>query len=53
MKMDSSEFHGPESCHVDLGRGPTIAKPVYGSKKRYRKMQEDQVEQLSALQQLH
>ncbi len=53
MKIDSSEFRVPDGCHVDLGKWPTLVKPVYKSKKRYKKMLEDHVEQLSALQQLH
>ena len=38
---------------VDLRRWPTIVKPIYESKKQYRKLLERHVEKLSSLQQLH
>jgi PPK2 family polyphosphate:nucleotide phosphotransferase len=42
-----------EGDEIDLTKWPTIVEPVYTSKKDYKKMLEDHVEQLSALQQLH
>ena len=38
---------------VKLNQWPTTVKPFYKSKKRYEKLLEEHVEQLSALQQLH
>ena len=53
MKIKSKEFRVAEGDEVDLTKWPTIVGPVYESKKDYKKMLEDHVEQLSALQQLH
>jgi PPK2 family polyphosphate:nucleotide phosphotransferase len=38
---------------VDLKRWPTAGKPLYGSAKLYRRRLGEQIEELSALQQLH
>jgi PPK2 family polyphosphate:nucleotide phosphotransferase len=38
---------------VKLEKWPTLAKPVYRSKKAYAKLLQEQVEELSALQRLH
>ncbi len=38
---------------VNLNKWPTTVKPFYKSKKRYQKLLEERVEQLSSLQQLH
>ena len=53
MKIKSKDFRVAEGDEVDLTKWPTIVDPVYKSKKDYKKMLEDHVEQLSALQQLH
>jgi PPK2 family polyphosphate:nucleotide phosphotransferase len=53
MKIDSKQFRVRPGEKVDLGKWPTIVKPVYQSKKQYRKLLEKHVERLSSLQQLH
>jgi PPK2 family polyphosphate:nucleotide phosphotransferase len=53
MKIDSRDFRVLPGKTVDLGKWPTRAKPVYHSKKQYRKLLEKHVEKLSFLQQLH
>jgi PPK2 family polyphosphate:nucleotide phosphotransferase len=53
MKIDSKDFRVRPGEKVDLGKWPTIAKPVYKSKKQYRKLLAKHVEKLSSLQQLH
>jgi len=53
MKIDSKDFRVREGDKVDLKKWPTIVKPVYKSKKHYKKLLEQGVVQLSALQQLH
>ena len=53
MKIDSSDFRVEEGAAVNLRKWPTRVKPVYDSKKNYRKLLEDHVARLSALQELH
>jgi len=53
MKIDANEFRVPAGKKVNLKKWPTLAKPVYKSKKDYRKLLQRQVEELSALQRLH
>jgi PPK2 family polyphosphate:nucleotide phosphotransferase len=53
MKIDATEFRVPAGEKVDLKKWPTLAKPVYKSKKHYHKLLQRHVEQLSALQRLH
>ncbi|MFM0339856.1 ADP-polyphosphate phosphotransferase [Paraburkholderia fungorum] len=53
MKINSQNFCALEGSQIDLKKFPTTIAPVYQSKKNYRKMLEDHVGQLSALQQLH
>jgi PPK2 family polyphosphate:nucleotide phosphotransferase len=53
MKIDAKDFHVRPGEKVDLGKWPTTVKPVYKSKKQYRKLLEKHVEKLSSLQQLH
>jgi PPK2 family polyphosphate:nucleotide phosphotransferase len=53
MKINSKDFRvGPDE-KIALSKWPTIVKPFCKSKKRYQKLLEDHVEELSALQQLH
>ncbi len=52
MKIRSEDFRVREGDKVDLQQVPTHVKPAYKSKKEYRKLLEDHVEQLSTLQQL-
>ena len=53
MKIDAKDFRVRPGEKVDLGKWPTTVKPVYKSKKQYRKLLEKHVEKLSSLQQLH
>ena len=53
MKINSKNFCALEGSHIDLEKIPTTVAPVYKSKKDYKKMLENHVAQLSALQQLH
>lgn len=53
MKINSQNFCALEGSQIDLKKFPTTIAPVYQSKRNYRKMLEDHVGQLSALQQLH
>jgi PPK2 family polyphosphate:nucleotide phosphotransferase len=53
MKINSKNLRVPEGSRVDLKKLSTTVAPVYKSKKDYKKMLEDHVAQLSAMQQLH
>ncbi len=53
MKIHSNDFRVRPGKKVDLRKWPTIVKPFYKSKKRYQKLLEKHVEELSSLQQLH
>ncbi|MBS0330616.1 MAG: polyphosphate kinase 2 family protein [Proteobacteria bacterium] len=53
MKIKSRDFQVQEGKKVDLKKWPTRVKPLYKSKEQYQKLLEDQVSELSALQQLH
>jgi PPK2 family polyphosphate:nucleotide phosphotransferase len=53
MKIHSKDFRMRPGAKVDLRKWPTIVKPFYKSKKRYQKLLEKHVEELSSLQQLH
>ena len=52
MQIDADEFRVPEGKKVNLNKWPTLVKPVCKSKKRYRKLLHQHVEELSALQRL-
>jgi hypothetical protein len=52
MKINSKDFR-VRGKKVNLKKWPTIIKPFCKSKKQYRKLLEEHVEKLSALQQLH
>ena len=52
MKIRSEDFRVREGDKVDLQKVPTHVKPAYKSRKEYKKLLEDHVEQLSSLQQL-
>lgn len=52
MKLESKNFRVEEGSKVKLKKWPTLVEPFYESKKQYRKMLDEQVEQLSELQQL-
>ena len=53
MKIHSKDFRVREGDEVNLEKWPTKVDPVYKSKKQYKKLLEEHVAQLSALQQLH
>lgn len=53
MKIHSKEFLVPAGKKVKLTEWPTKVKPFYTSKKEYQKFLQDNVEKLSALQELH
>ena len=53
MKIISKEFRVPPGEEVDLGTWPTSVKPFYKSRKRYHKLLEEHVEELSSLRRLH
>jgi PPK2 family polyphosphate:nucleotide phosphotransferase len=53
MKIHSKDFRVRPGEKVDLRKWPTIVKPFYKSKKRYQKLLEKHVVELSSLQQLH
>ena len=53
MKINSKDFRVRPGEMVKLKEWPTIVKPVCRSKKRYHKLLEEHVEQLSSLQRLH
>lgn len=52
MKIKSKTFRVKQGDNVKLKRWPTLVDPVYPSKKMYRKLLEEQVDELSALQYL-
>jgi len=53
MKIKSEDFQVQEGEKVNLKKWPTLVKPAYKSKKEYKKLLEEQVEELSELQRLH
>ena len=53
MKIKSKKFRVQEGEKIDLKKWPTRVKPVYKSKKKYKKILKEQVEELNELQRLH
>jgi polyphosphate kinase 2 (PPK2 family) len=53
MKIHAKDFRVRQGDNVDLRKWPTEVVSVYKSKKQYTKLLEEQVEQLSSLQQMH
>ncbi|MCG6934115.1 MAG: polyphosphate kinase 2 family protein [Gallionella sp.] len=53
MKIDIKDFRVAQGKKVNLDKWPTRVKPVYRSKKKYRELLKEQVEELSKQQQLH
>ena len=53
MNINSNDFRVGPGARVKLKEWPTTVKPVCKSKKHYKKLLEEHVEALSALQQLH
>jgi len=52
MHINSKDFRVAAGTRVNLNTWPTHVKPVYKSKKKYHKLLEEHVEELSALQRL-
>jgi PPK2 family polyphosphate:nucleotide phosphotransferase len=52
-KIKSKDFRVPPGEKVNLKKWPTLVKPICKSKKHYKKLLEEQVEELSSLQRLH
>jgi PPK2 family polyphosphate:nucleotide phosphotransferase len=53
MSIDVSAFCVTDGTKVRLRKWPTLVKPVYSSKRQYRRLLKDHVERLSSLQELH
>jgi PPK2 family polyphosphate:nucleotide phosphotransferase len=53
MQINSNDFRVPPGTRVNLKKWPTLVKPVYKSKKRYKQLLQEHVDQLSSLQRLH
>jgi PPK2 family polyphosphate:nucleotide phosphotransferase len=53
MKINSKDFRVRSGKQVDLREWPTSVKPFSKSKKQYKELLEQHVEELSSLQQLH
>jgi len=53
VKINPKDFRLREGDEVNLRKWPTLIDPVYKSKEKYKKLLEDHVDQLSAMQQLH
>jgi PPK2 family polyphosphate:nucleotide phosphotransferase len=53
MRIKSSDFRVPPGKEVNLTKWPTIVKPVYKTKRDYKKLLQEHVDQLSSLQRLH
>jgi PPK2 family polyphosphate:nucleotide phosphotransferase len=53
LKINRADFRVSPGKRVELGKWPTLVKPVYKSKKAYAKLLGKQVEELSGLQRLH
>src|SRR5665648_270041 len=51
--ISSKDFRVPPGEKVDLREWPTMVKPFCKSKKSYKKLLKDQVEELRSLQRLH
>ncbi len=51
--IDTEEFRVPPGENQKLKEWPTRVKPFYKSKKRYHKLLEDYVDELSSLQRMH
>jgi PPK2 family polyphosphate:nucleotide phosphotransferase len=53
VKINPKDFRLREGDEVNLRKWPTLIDPVYKSKAKYKKLLEEHVDQLSAMQQLH
>lgn len=53
MKIQTKDFYVPSSGKFNLEEHPTVVKPYYKSKDSYQKLLQENVKELSTLQQLH
>ena len=53
MKINSDDLRVTPGKDVNLEKWPTVIKPVYESKRHYKKLLQEYSEQLSSLQRLH
>ena len=53
MKIQVKRFRASKGQKIDLKKWPTSVPPVYGSKKEYQNLIDDQVQALSSLQDVH
>jgi PPK2 family polyphosphate:nucleotide phosphotransferase len=53
MKIDLKDFQARIGKKTELKKWPTSVHPVYGSKKEYQRLIDEQVQALSALQNVH
>jgi len=53
MKIDTKSFRARKGQKIVLKKFPTSVAPVYGSKKEYQKLIDDQVQALRSLQDVH
>jgi polyphosphate kinase 2 (PPK2 family) len=53
MKIHSNDFRVNPKEKIQLSKRPTQVKPVYDSKKEYKKLLKEQVEKMSELQRVH
>ena len=53
MRINSKDFRARPGEKANLGKWPTTVKPICKSKKRYQKLLEEHVAQLTARQRLH
>ncbi len=52
-KINTEDFRVPPGKNVSLEKWPTKVKPIFKSKKHYKKLLADQIEELSDMQRLH
>jgi len=52
-RIPIEEFRVPQGENLKLTEWPTQVKPFYKSKKRYHKLLENYVDELSSLQRMH
>jgi PPK2 family polyphosphate:nucleotide phosphotransferase len=53
IKISSKDFRVPPNKKVDLRKWPTVVAPYAKSKKQYKKLLDQHIEKLSAMQHLH
>ncbi len=53
MTIDPKDFRVPPDKKIDLDMWPTVVHPYAKSKKQYKQLLQEHMEELSSLQQLH